>query len=294
MLDQIDAFFSLVERFKRWRGKRGQSESPAGRFLRLFESHGVHRNQIPRFFGQGLTLKDVQDEQALLPCLSLGMMDEACRLFGVRNAWLERGESPAYAVHHFFLDAIGFGHFLDGLQSRRVYGREAEFSNVRLEATIYGVATHRRRVQGVWVISEAVGLLESEPIYRRHLIDPGPLGYWKARVSAASLVAQALKRDIWISGRWCDSDVLHKVLTAKDLPDTDDWATLSASDHFYPDDWLIDPNALLEGVDEELDHFGHKSALELWLSLHEKGLMMYRHAPANVREVFKAALENAV
>ena len=29
-------------------------DSVASRFIRLFENHGVHRNQIPRFFGHGL------------------------------------------------------------------------------------------------------------------------------------------------------------------------------------------------------------------------------------------------
>jgi hypothetical protein len=68
MFDQIEALFALTDRWTRWQASRGSSseESVAGRFLRLFETHGVHRNQIPRFFGHGLTLKHGQAESALI------------------------------------------------------------------------------------------------------------------------------------------------------------------------------------------------------------------------------------
>ena len=50
--------------------------SIADRFLLLFESHGIHRNQIPRFFGHDLTLADLQNSDSLLPKLTERVLSE--------------------------------------------------------------------------------------------------------------------------------------------------------------------------------------------------------------------------
>jgi hypothetical protein len=42
------------------------ADSVVSRFVRLFETHGVHRNQIPRFLGVGLSVRDVQDDASLI------------------------------------------------------------------------------------------------------------------------------------------------------------------------------------------------------------------------------------
>src|SRR5690606_34435943 len=52
------------------------SASPiAMRFFELFQSHGVHRNQIPRFLGNGFSIFDVQNEATLLPKLNDALLD---------------------------------------------------------------------------------------------------------------------------------------------------------------------------------------------------------------------------
>ena len=106
MLDQIDAFFSLTDRFKRYRARQREgppSESLAARFFRLFEAHGVHRNQIPRFFGRGLELRDVQDEATLTQRLTETHLADACQVFGIDRQWLERGEGSAHTRRMFYL-----------------------------------------------------------------------------------------------------------------------------------------------------------------------------------------------
>ncbi|HYD57382.1 MAG TPA: hypothetical protein VEB41_10790, partial [Burkholderiales bacterium] len=59
----------------------------AARFVSLFESHGVHRNQIPRFLNAGLALRDVQDDSALVSGLNDSLLDAACEKFAVRREW---------------------------------------------------------------------------------------------------------------------------------------------------------------------------------------------------------------
>jgi len=71
MIGEILTGLNILEKLgKFWNWLRGQkqaapAESVATRFIRLFESHDVHRNQIPRFFGHGLLPKDVQDDASL-------------------------------------------------------------------------------------------------------------------------------------------------------------------------------------------------------------------------------------
>lgn len=53
---EIESALSIWDRFRNWyRSRRSRAvplvESVATRFVRLLESHGVHRNQIPRFIG---------------------------------------------------------------------------------------------------------------------------------------------------------------------------------------------------------------------------------------------------
>jgi len=56
----------------------------SSRFVQLFEEHGVHRNQIPRFFGNGLTLADIETNTKLLPKLTPEFLQAAADLFAIR------------------------------------------------------------------------------------------------------------------------------------------------------------------------------------------------------------------
>ena len=97
VLSEINAFISLWSKFRAWLRLRKQvDESVVARFVRLFETHGVHRNQIPRFFEHGLTLKDVQDDASLLAKLDEAMLEAACALFAVRREWLDGAEKQAH------------------------------------------------------------------------------------------------------------------------------------------------------------------------------------------------------
>lgn len=296
MLDQIEAFFSLSDRFKRFLAKRKEqapAETLVGRFFRLFEAHGVHRNQIPRFFGHGLQLKDVQDEAALLQCLTDAHLADACTLFGVQRQWLERGEGSAHQrLGQFYGNPLAFGTYLDEMLAARTCLQEYPIT-----AQLWGVLSPNREVDATLRLAEPIGLLNDEVIYRYHHVDCGPLGYWKARVSTAALVAQALRRALWITGRDCDDKKLRHQTYETDLWANEEIDTLmGASRRMDVEDWLLLPEALLKGVDPERGRFGVFSALEMWLRLDAEGLMSYLHAREDRRAVFEAALhaENTV
>lgn len=278
------AMESIQRLWSKWRQKPA-AETLAGRFLRLFEAHGVHRNQIPRFFGHGLRLSDVQDEAALLPCLTEPHLADACILFGVERQWLERGDGNAHKRHHFYLQPVAFGKFLEEVMANKT------LNEVELSTTLFGVLDSRDLGSSL-VLSEPIGLLNEEVIYRYHLVDCGPLGYWKARVSAAALVAQAVNRDVWVTGRLCDAKLLRELTYVKDLVGTEERKQLMASSRrLEAEDWLLDPHVLLEGVDPERDNFGITSALELWLKFNSDGLMKIPYSKPDTARRFEAALE---
>lgn len=288
-IGQIPGFFQLVEKlvgyWKKWR-KPPVPETLAGRFIRLFESHGVHRNQIPRFFDHGLQFKDVQDDAALLPCLTDAHLADACELFGVQRQWLERGEGSAHVRSHFTLQPQAFGAFLDELLAAR-----EELRDVPVKAVLLGVSEPDRQIESTLVIAVPIGELNDEVIYRYHHVDGGPLGYWKSRVSTAAMVAQALARDLWVSGRACDAKQLQKLTHEIDLlgPQARD-ALMDRSRRWDVEDWLLDPAALLDGVDPERNTFGVRSALEMWLKLDAEGWMKHPYDQLGTREKFAAAL----
>ncbi|WP_460489245.1 hypothetical protein, partial [Curvibacter fontanus] len=154
MLDQVEAFFSLLERVKRYWRKKAQPPEPetlAGRFLRLFAAHGVHPNQIPRFFGHGLALRDVQSSEELARCLTDEHLAAACELFGVRRSWLERGEGQAHEVHYFYLQPESFGAFLDALPVLRKQQGE------QMEAKLFMAGFGARNEQSVLMLQEPLG-----------------------------------------------------------------------------------------------------------------------------------------
>lgn len=287
MLDQVEAFFSLVDRFRRFCNKQSQQPAPenlAGRFIRLFEAHGVHRNQIPRFFDHGLQFKDVQDDAALLACLTDKHLADVCELFAVERQWLERGEGRVHARHQFYLHPLAFAAFLNDLLASH---KPVEGADLR--ATLYG-ALQDTQVESTLVVSVPIGLLNDHVIYRYHLVDAGPLGYWKARVSAAALVAQALGRNLWVSGLNCDAKQLEKLTYAEGIWGLREQDLLTeGSRRLEVDDWLLEPAAFLEGVDPELHRFGTLSALDLWLTLEAQGLMKHPQSKFDARLRFEIA-----
>jgi hypothetical protein len=292
MFDQVEAFFKLLDRFKGFLARKRQpapQESVAGRFFRLFEAHGVHRNQIPRFFGHGIQLRDVQDETTLMSCLTDAHLADACQLFGVQRQWLERGDGNAHANLLFYLQPKKFGEFLDELLAR------INEPNSVVIAKLFCVTHLRRGVDSLLLVPEPIGVLNDETIYRYHYVDCGPLAYWKARVSTATLLAQSINRDVCVRGYACEVKGEHWVLTDKDLVSAGEHDTLSATSKTLAiENWLLDPAHFLDGLDPERNNYGVLSGLSLWLSEDAKGLMKTYQTRPDTRLLFEAALASKI
>jgi hypothetical protein len=289
MIGEILGTLNIIEkagRFIDWirKTRKPPSESVSSRFIQLFESHDVHRNQIPRFFGHGLTVKDLQDEMALLGKLDEPVLDAACSLFGVRREWLEGAESQVYPCHDFYKHPEEVALFLTALKETNPDGR--------LDGIL--IAPTEKTGDALIILSEVIGGVGEKPIYRYHLCNNWLFDYWKSRAYLTAFIAIACKHGVHIRGGSLPSKEIKRMAEGDMLPVSENGVPDSRRGKlWYPEDMAIEPDDYLAGVDPEQDRFWVLSALDLWLRLEEKGYMdtglsMYP------REKIRASFEQAL
>lgn len=287
MFDQIDAALSLVDRFQRWRErpKTPIEESVQARFVRLFAAHGVHRNQIPRFFGHGIELADLRDDATLAGRLTAEHLSKASELFGVRLEWLESGRGPAQERLDFYKQPRRFWDWLSEVSTR------GQQKHTVLRSLLLLPKGGGSDMEAVLLIAEPIAAFNDEWIERIHWVACGPSDYWRCRGYLASYVAAADQCNAVLIARRMPNAVLTKMVMDVDLVGSVAWDDLHVSrDRVEPLKWLEDPGAFLSGVDPEQNNFGLQSAVGLWLDLEARGLMKNASPQPSPRPLFEAAL----
>lgn len=263
-ISDIESVINLWNRFI-GRAKK-QPETVAGRFIRLFEAHGVHRNQIPRFFGHGITIADVNDEKKLLPKLTEEILDAAVELFAARREWLDGADERIYPLHDFYKHPEEFETFLNEIQAAKPESRISGFLFAP-ESKDYGA-------EALIVLEVPIGGVGEKEINRFHLCHNWFFSYWKARAYLTACVAIAWRRGIHLYGRVVDEKSIKKFSDGCNFLELDsDGSHSLRGKHWYPEDMALEPNVFLNGIDPEQDNFGIKAGLELWLKLEEKGYL---------------------
>lgn len=264
---ELDSAWSLWDRLKAWwSGRTPLVESVAGRFIRLFETHGVHRNQIPRFFGGGLTVADVQSETSLIARLSEEILANACQLFAVRREWLDGSSNQAHPLHYFYKKPEAFAQFLDQLLRANPDGQ--------LEGVVLLAPEVSGKENLLILLREIVGFVGETPIFRYHLLPDWLHSYWKSRAYLTACVAIAWKRTVHLKGRKVSMQDIEPIHEGQMLLGWQgEGFPIFRGGLWYPEDMALEPDAFLDGVDPERNSFGIRSGLELWLELDERGLM---------------------
>lgn len=241
-------------------------ESIAARFIRLFESHGVHRNQIPRFFGHDLSIKDIQDDTALLAKLNEPLLDTACAKFAVRREWLDGADDQVYKVHQFYKFPEEFAKFIVNLKTENLDGH--------LDGVLFSPVDQHRDADSLLLLEEIIGYVGDKAINRYRLCIQPAYSYWKARAYLTACVAIAWKHKIFVKGIRSPSKDIKQIASGKLLPfwSTDGIWTVGGV-KWYPEDMALHPDAYLDGLDPEHNNFGVKAGLGLWLELDSQGLM---------------------
>jgi hypothetical protein len=288
MLDQIDAFFSLLERFKRYSSAKTEPDTVASRFVRLFEKHGVHRNQIPRFFDHDLKLADVADDEKLLIKLTPEILQAAAELFAVRLAWLEGVDNQIYETHDFYKHPQGYRQFLAQLVEDNDYHIYAELI---LSTDPYC------QDDALLILKETFDENGNEPVERYHLCSNWSSKYWKSRADLAACIAMTENQSVFLKGQKTPANIesfCHGERFIADLAELPyayqrDWLYRKRFKNWHPDEWLYDPEAYLDGVDEGT--FGKVAALSRWLENFDRGYLQTGHPRKDAKAEFIVALE---
>jgi len=287
MLDQIDAFFSLLERFKRYSSEKTEPDSVANRFVRLFEKHSVHRNQIPRFFGHGLTLADVVDDDKLLIKLTPEILHAAADLFAVRLEWLEGVDNKIYETHDFYKCPGAYAEFIAQLIAGCDY---QVFAELLLSTDPYC------QEDALLILAETFAENGNESVKRYHLCSNWFSKYWKSRAGLTACIALTAKRPISLKGQKTPANIERFCAGEGFIADLDGWPpaferkwpSRKRFKVWHPDDWLYDPKSYLDGVAE--GEFGKASALAEWLYYFDQGYMETGYRRENAKAAFTAAL----
>ena len=263
-------------------------DSVASRFIRLFENHGVHSNQIPRFFGHGLSLVDVDDNEMLLVKLTPEILQSASDLFAVRLEWLEGVEKQIYETHDFYKCPEAYAEFLAGLINGRDYQISAK---LMLSTDPYC------QEDALLILEEPIGENGNEQVMRYHLCSNWFSKYWKSRADLTACIAMTAKQPVMMKGTKTSANIEkfcvgeEFIVGMDDLPHAfeRDWLFQKRFKIWYPDNWLFEPLDYLDGVNEGM--FGKISALECWLYHYDKGNLQTRFPRESDRPAFAALLK---
>lgn len=285
---EINSALSVWDRLSKWYRSRKNRivppvESVATRFVRLLETHGVHRNQIPRFIGCGLTLKDVEDDASLLAKLNEEILETTCKRFAIRREWLDGAETQVYPHHHFYKHPHDFLRFVEGLT---ISNPDGGMQGVLIAPHETNLKSH-----ALLILEETVGYVGEKPIMRYHLCDNWAFTYWKARAYLTACIAISWKRKIYIHGISMPKKQIEQLAFGETLLGWQGegiWELGHMT--WHPEDMTLRPEAFLEGVDPEQDNFGIKSGLELWLQLEAEGFIDSGFGAASYRQLFEQEL----
>ncbi len=259
--------------------------SVAGRFITLFEAHGVHRNQIPSFFDHGLTLHHFGIDSELLKHLDDDILRDAAKLFAVNLEWLQGATEQPYETHHFDQSLNACEEFLCALKASgnalRGYVMNSDLPRDNDE---YNAAI---------VIKEEIGEVNGRTISRLHICGGWLFNRWKSRAYMAACASIMMNNSIWLIGKQSQCKWLSQFCKGHRLPEYD----YQDSDFSFPlrktwyvDELLEQPIKYLEGIDPEKDNFAIKAAISKWLELEADGYMCINKY--NNREKIRAYFEN--
>lgn len=295
ILGETLAGLQLIEKCLSWfRARLGlaTTETPASRFLALFDAHGVKPGQIPNFFGHGLSIADCHCAESLTKVLTSDLLGKASQLFGINRDWLDCASDVVYEPHSFYKNPQGFDVYLKSLEVE---------SYLPLRATMYMPTSSSLFYpddSGVLVISVPVGEVNQRTIYRFELVHYDRVCYWHCRGYLAANLASMLRRYAIVYGSYVAAKVLEPVAQGQRLPVYDygsqDAFRLKVKGHVSIEELISHPDKYLEGVDPETDKFGHHEAIKLWLNMADQMHTRSHAEHARIVLKFEEALKSLI
>ena len=290
IISEIKCAIDISSKLRQWWRSRtvkglheAAEESVATRFVKLFEEHGVHKNQIPRFFGHGLEVKDFKNHDCLLNVLTEEILEDACKFFAVNREWLDGEVEEIYPCYDFYKSPNDLEAFL-------AKPRTDELAGILLSPLSWDESKHEVPY-AVFVLQEPIGQVGSKTIYRHYICNNWFFTYWKARGYLTACVALLWKHKCYIYGRKVGLEAINKYIEGKSFIGADGiYGLARGAEHWYPEYMALRPEEFIADMDKEENDFGIRSGLELWLDLDNKGLMDTGLGAIDVRPRFENLL----
>lgn len=264
MFGEINSAISLFERIRGWfrQSPVDPSTSVATRFIDLFENHGVHRNQIPRFFDGQLRVSDLRSPEALISKLDEETLTRAARLFSVRREWLDGVDKQIYPLHDFYKKPQ---QFVEWLETQMKLGGS-------MTGDLFVARNTDFTMDALLIFQQEIGAVGDKIIYRYLVSNNWMYSYWKSRAYLAACVASAWKRDVYVLGHWIKPADVEKYRDGETFLGIDQAVPVTKTfGRWHPEDLALTPDTFLEGL--SLDDAEYRSAIGLHIELREKGFM---------------------
>jgi hypothetical protein len=250
-------------------------ETIATRLVALFESHGVHRNQIPEFFDHGLVISSCASDEKLLEKITPEIIHDAVVLFGVNKDWLEGSSKEIYDIPDFYKHPERFEQYLVELLKNT--SKDKLFAYAITTPSNKKLMNDENDYDSLFVIAESIGEINQREIYKYHLLGHWGIRYWKSRACFAACCALLYKHGISVAGKVVERHWLNEIDEGLKLLDYDFTERFGGIDIPSVGMWIVSefveiPDKYLEGMDTEQGR-AIPLAISKWLDLNEKGYM---------------------
>ncbi|MCP1340553.1 hypothetical protein NJR55_13285 [Idiomarina sp. M1R2S28] len=286
---EIESFLSLVERVIKPFRRNNSADNPATellstRLIAVYEAHGVHRNQVPKVIGQGLTLHDVSTDDRLLEKLNDEILTFTCQLFGINRDWLDDASKEIYPAYNFYKDPKRFEEFLSTLLETS--GSE------NLDGILLTVDKVDRGTESVLILQETIGSINDKQYYRYYLCSGWVFSYWKSKGYLTAIVAMCWKNNVCVRGLYVNKSTVDKYVHGNFLLDFGSNGIHELKGlHWYAEDLALVPETYLKNIDPEENNHGLNAALSLWFELFKQGYLETGLPEANPESEFNEALK---
>jgi hypothetical protein len=243
----------------------------ATRLVALFESHGVHRNQIPEFFGHGLDIPSCASDDKLLEKITPEIISQTAVLFGVNKDWLEGSSKEIYCIPDFYKHPEIFESYLAKLLEN------TKTDNLSAYSLISDKKILNTYNDSLLLIAEPIGEINQREIYRYHLLGSWGIHYWKSRAYFTACCALLYKYDLLVAGKivkrnWVNEIYEGQTLLEYDYTERYGGVNFPTVGSFIVSDFVEMPDNYLKGMNTEQGR-AIPLALSKWLSLSENGYM---------------------
>ncbi len=190
----------------------------ADRFIEIFESHGIHPNEIPRCVPEEyeISLKDLSNQEYLIAKLTPSLIDWVCSTFNIRREWLEVDDNYIYQTKNYYKNEHSLLRMLKSL-------KEEYFDDLRVIAykDVKELNCSGERPQKINLLIVVPVLKIDGKVIQKYIPTSThwDWGYWRSRYQFKGITRTCYKKlSLTFDGYDLDSDTMALLSAGKVFP----------------------------------------------------------------------------